>query len=445
VPASAGYWTVQVVIHYAEDEFMKPIKEAGQALIVIALAAIVLFGFVALAIDGSAKFADRRHAQNAADTAVLAGALARINGDNQWKLAALNRAQSNGYNNNLTTNTVTVYSCDENGSNCGSYAGQSDYVKVVILSHVNTYFASVIGFSQTHNSVEALAISKTTFIGGPLYEGASVFATKTGNCNGANASALLMSGSGHLQMWGGDLATASTDPDCLNFKGGQTELKLQESGTECADILSAASSGGTFKNVTGEDGCGNKIYNQTFDSPPEDLGITCNISATKSGSSMTPGNFVGSFPPSGVATLQSGTYCLWGDFKLNGGQKLTGNGVTIVMNNGTLKWNGGSEVNLSAPTSGTYKGLLIYAPPSNSYANGNNEINIDGNANAKITGTVLAQNLPCYFAGTGQIQKATIQFVCYTWGMNGNGQGEIMYDSSQFWHQILPAQVGLLQ
>ena len=51
--------------------------ERGQALVLIALAAIGLFGITGLAIDGSAKFSDRRHAQNAADTAVLAAALAK--------------------------------------------------------------------------------------------------------------------------------------------------------------------------------------------------------------------------------------------------------------------------------------------------------------------------------------------------------------------------------
>lgn len=160
---------------------------------------------------------------------------------------------------------------------------------------------------------------------------------------------------------------------------------------------------------------------------------------------MSPGNFTGSFPGNSVKTLEPGTYCINGDFSLNGGQKLTGNGVTIVMKNGTLKWNGSSEVNLSAPTVGNYKGLLIYAPPSNSYANSNNEINIDGGANAKISGTILAQNLPCYFAGSGQIQKAVIQFICYTWGMNGNGQGEIMYDSSKFYAPIVYPTISLLQ
>ena len=61
---------------------MKSIKsERGQALVIFALAAIGLFGIVALAIDGSAKFSDRRHAQNAADTAAMTAAreLARGN------------------------------------------------------------------------------------------------------------------------------------------------------------------------------------------------------------------------------------------------------------------------------------------------------------------------------------------------------------------------------
>ena len=56
---------------------MKPklFVERGQALILIALAAVGLFGMTGLAIDGGMVFSDRRNAQNAADTAALAGAL----------------------------------------------------------------------------------------------------------------------------------------------------------------------------------------------------------------------------------------------------------------------------------------------------------------------------------------------------------------------------------
>src|SRR6185503_8867856 len=106
---------------------MKNIKsERGQALIIFALAAIALFGIVGLAIDGSAKFSDRRHAQNAADSAALAGALAIVNDKTadvldadgnvigiEWKLDGLDRALENGYDDNHVTNDVWVYRCDD--------------------------------------------------------------------------------------------------------------------------------------------------------------------------------------------------------------------------------------------------------------------------------------------------------------------------------------------
>ena len=46
----------------------------GQALIVIALAAVALVGMVGLVVDGGRGFLDRRKAQNAADAAARGGA-----------------------------------------------------------------------------------------------------------------------------------------------------------------------------------------------------------------------------------------------------------------------------------------------------------------------------------------------------------------------------------
>src|SRR5512141_3224323 len=102
--------------------------ERGQALVLIALAAIGLFGVTGLVIDGGAKFSDRRHAQNAADTAALAAALAKATELSKGTsnrpavchsgappcspvcdallLAGLNRALENGYNNVSPRNSV---------------------------------------------------------------------------------------------------------------------------------------------------------------------------------------------------------------------------------------------------------------------------------------------------------------------------------------------------
>ncbi len=48
-------------------------SEKGQAIVFLVIGLVVFLGFVALAIDGGMALADRRHEQNAADAASLAG------------------------------------------------------------------------------------------------------------------------------------------------------------------------------------------------------------------------------------------------------------------------------------------------------------------------------------------------------------------------------------
>src|SRR3990172_4999758 len=108
-------------------------SERGQVLVIIALAMIGLVAITGLAIDGSMVLADRRHAQNAADTAVLAGALTYIREceesscDTPGEIAsakaameidALNRAGSNGYTGDLIRSEVEVFTCDDADAVC---------------------------------------------------------------------------------------------------------------------------------------------------------------------------------------------------------------------------------------------------------------------------------------------------------------------------------------
>jgi Flp pilus assembly protein TadG len=400
-------------------------SEKGQALIIISFAAIALFGFAALAIDGSRVFSDRRHAQNAADTSVMAAQLARIRGEDAINTGQT-RATSNGYNDDGTTNDVTITLTATAPGVCKS-AGVD--IEVTIVSHVPTTFARILGRDEVINTVSAIARSCDYYVSGgsPLYPGNSIYTTRTTSCgNGVSDKSLYVGGSSHIQLWGGGMGSASSDGNCLHFKGGEAQFKLSETSPKtCADIETASSSGGEFGSVKKEDGCGDVVRNVSFDSPPADLGITCSTNATVSGSTMSPGNYTGTFPPPSVQTLQPGTYCVNGDFTLNGGRKLKGNGVTIVMNNGGIKWNGSMELELTPPTSGDYKGLTIYAPPSNS-----SQMTLNGSANVVLKGTMLTQSAPCDFIGSGQIQKVTLQMICYTWQMNGNAQAEIMYDAS---------------
>ena len=146
-------------------------SEKGQALVIIALAAVGLFAFTALAIDGGRVFSDRRHAQNAADTAALAAALAKIrtpnyppNAPNAPDLAAIaageDRAESNGYVTDADSN-VQVHICNETGlvPPCEGLpvgADLSEYIQVVIRLTTKTTFARIIGRTESPASSRLL-------------------------------------------------------------------------------------------------------------------------------------------------------------------------------------------------------------------------------------------------------------------------------------------------
>ena len=228
---------------------MKPkmTSERGQALILIALAMVGMVAIVGLAIDGSRKFSDQRHAQNAADTAAIAAALAKVDALKAGKgnsptvcpppsgppsavcTDLLNAggalAQNNGYTNNLTTSTVEIYSPPISGH----YINDADYVQVIITSFINTTFSKVIGITQTQNIVQAVALAKPEFT---LAQGAMIISydpnpscpSGPGNGGGSvdvsGSSTLNLNGGGFLINSG--IACGFSAPNCpvMNITGG---------------------------------------------------------------------------------------------------------------------------------------------------------------------------------------------------------------------------------
>ncbi len=142
-------------------------SERGQALILIVFAIAALFGIAGLAIDGGNLYGDRRRAQNAADAAALAGALARINGEN-WVDTTYAVANQNGFRSDGKQSIVDVQSPPVSGT----YKGNIEYIQVTITSTIRTPFASVVGMPQMSNVVEAVARSKPAEYK-PMFDGAA--------------------------------------------------------------------------------------------------------------------------------------------------------------------------------------------------------------------------------------------------------------------------------
>lgn len=401
-------------------------NERGQALIIIAFAAVALFAFAALAIDGSIVFSDRRHAQNAADTAALAAALAKTR-QQAYSSAAFSRAASNGYNNNGTTNVVEVYVCTDPQATCTALptnAIRSEYIQVKITSHVKTYFARIIGRNIVTNRVNAVARAMPSEYK-EMFAGNAVVGLSPHDCH-----AVTYQGNAESEITGGGIFVMS---DCANSAFFNNSAAAQLTAPSLCAVGGIDYRPGAIDIPSIAEGC----------VPPPAIvepNPTCTRNAVKSGSTLSPGRWTGQFPPAGVDTLQSGIYCVDGDFRVNGGDSLTGDGVVIRMDDGVVSWNGGATIKLTAPTEGPFSGLLMYLPSSSNCST----VTLNGNSDSVVVGSILAPCSEINVEGTGD-SGIEGQVIGYTVNLSGNSGTNIHYVDELNWDALTLPNVNLNQ
>ena len=132
----------------------------------------------------------------------------------------------------------------------------------------------------------------------------------------------------------------------------------------------------------------------------------------------------------GVADLGSATYVIdGGNFTAGAQSHITCNGCTIILTSsdtspsptiGTVTINGGAEIDMAAPTSGTYDGILFYqdrrAPESTTIVN-----KINGNSNSLMSGAFYFPSQQLQINGTAGLNFNCAQFVSYVVEFAGNG------------------------
>ncbi len=126
--------------------------EHGQAIVLIILAIVAMFGFVGLAVDGGRVFAEKRQAQNAADAAAYAAAIAAIE-EEDARAAALGQAALNDYETTGSTRVNLYHPPVE-----GPYAGDAEYYQVVIERNLGATFGRAIG--MTEYAVKSVAVAR---------------------------------------------------------------------------------------------------------------------------------------------------------------------------------------------------------------------------------------------------------------------------------------------
>jgi hypothetical protein len=396
-------------------------SERGQAIVLLVLAMIGLLAFTALVIDGGMAFSERRNAQNAADAAALSGALAKINGGN-FVQAALDSAANNGFSNSEKIN-VQVNSPPTSGD----FAGQAEYIQVLITAEVETNFLHFVYNGQLRNTVEAVAHAKPKTIQ-PAFMGNALVALAPHGC-----AVMRSHGNANTTIHGGGIFDNSDDPNCaFELKGN--------AGNVDAPVLTIV---GGFTGKTTPLGSTPLVVGYTPQIPyPPKLPIPqpkCTTDATTQGTSLTPGRVNGDFPPSGVNHLEPGIYCISGDFNLNGNDSLTGSDVLLYFQSGgNITLNGNSTIQLSAKNTGQkgqgaypWDGLLIYVDPRNyvSYPNCNWKLN--GTSDSSLVGSLYAPTCDIELNGTAGTETYHSQIVGYTIDLGGTQDLYMVYDSDE--------------
>ena len=132
----------------------------------------------------------------------------------------------------------------------------------------------------------------------------------------------------------------------------------------------------------------------------------------------------------GTATFADGVYIIdGGNLEFGAQAKVNCNSCTFILTNsdssptatiGSVTMNASAELNLTASTSGTYKGMLIYqdrrAPSSSSTVN-----KINGNANTILSGAFYFPNQQIQINGTSGLDFTCAKFVARTVDFSGNG------------------------
>ena len=330
------------------------------------------------AVDVGTLFRAKRNIQTAADAAAISGA-AEINyGD--WKAAAKAAATQNGITDGSGGATVTVNNPPASGSHASG-------VEVIITVSEPTYFMKV--FNLASMNVSARAVAGLGAASGCIY---------TLDTSGTDVG---LSGSGALSMPSCGIVVNSASSKAVSISGSSS-ITAQSVGI--VGSFSDSSSGNiTPTPITGVAPSSDPL---SFLTPPSFTSSSCHPDPHINGGTATLGPSISggtvcyngiSINGSSVVTLNPGLYIINGSFNCNASSTITGTAVTFFLAapNGSASLTGSTTLNVTAPTSGTWNGILFFQDPSDS-----NAMQVSGSGSSTIAGIFYAPAASLTFSGS---------------------------------------------
>jgi len=427
-------------------------SEAGQTFVLLAIMLIGLLGFSALAIDGGLLYHEHRRAQNAADSAAMAAAYAKVVG-NPLGTVALNSAAANDF-------VTTPQACDPAGLDCilgvgtdltievtnppreGEYAGDSKYIRVYIEHGVQSNFAHLVFPGGLRNAAEAVS---RAWPSEPYAPGYAITALTEHDCEG-----IWFSGTADTVIDGGGVFSNS-DADSVScqsgVQGGTGDVTVNP--PHQIEVVGGFDIGGSGivspLPVEGVDPLETRAI-----ITPDCSGLATDYGKEKINAGQTktiqPGLYEEISVNSGNVTLSPGMYCIYGDkgFKATGGT-VTGTGVMLYLQVGPFSLSANTTVNLTAemnpdvlvdPSGNDWMGMLVFVDPSNT-----SDIILNGNQGTTYTGTVFAPSALVTLNGSGTTLGVNSQIIGLNVKITGTAEVDITYDQAM--NYSLPPSIDL--
>jgi hypothetical protein len=413
--------------------------QSGQALVLAAVALVALVGVMGLAVDMGVLRYDKRLQQTAADAAALAGATNLHNSSDTTSTGAggpgvvtggIAAAKANGY---ADTSTYCSANCPASGSvghvtvavnnppANGPHAGDDHYVEAIVYDVQPTYFSKILGVYSVNVMARAVAsappgydlannclttiqpptasIEGVNINGNPTLNAPTCGIADNGNFNTKGNALSVNAGTFGVA---GDWVNKGTKPNDITC-ASPTQTSCPEYPTAGYDDPLAT----TFNSSTAPSASGTPQTCTISGSGDANTGTS--LCYYKSGTYyIEPGTYC-SITIKGVATdnvvFQQGTYIIEGmnggcstqSLNIPGNATISGTGVFFYFTgSSTLNITGTPMINLVAPSSGTYAGLLMWQDSTDTNTNGPQ---LGGNDGSNYQGMLYFPNDQLTFFG----------------------------------------------
>lgn len=361
----------------------------GNIAVLFALGLPLVIGGSALGIETTSWYFKYQAMQSAADAAAYAAAIEDRSGSSEAEiLTVANLAVAdNGFD--IGSGTIEVTRTTQNGG------GQ---VEVILRDEAPRYFSAFFLKQEVRLSSRAVATYNSA---------ASACLLALDPTAGAAAQ---FSGSSTLTLDGCSVMSNSVAANAVNVQGS---AKI---ATDCV----IAAGGVTATSGLTMTECEAPMTDQTpVADPYKNVPAPTPSGACKpvpNNGTLNPGRYCSGLTAKGNLTLNPGVYYVEGDFTVNATANISGTGVTIYTTGGHVKMNGSAHVDLTAPASGVYSGILFFGDRNT--VGGSNKFL--GDAGSQMTGAIYYASQEVDYQGNFSGHNGCTQVVARIIQWTGN-------------------------